>query len=99
MIADVIDAILPRSNVMNECDEHDEKAISRAIVLKKLDLEQVRRIDEMLDSLGDYGELHLIIQHGELRYINRVESVKAWKTNGDGRRPDEVRPVRRLENG
>jgi len=45
--------------------------------LRMLDMEQVHRIDEMLDSLGDYGELHLIVQHGELRFINKVESYKA----------------------
>jgi hypothetical protein len=48
---------------------------------KKLNLEQVKQIDEALDSIGDYGEVHLILQHGELRYINKVESQKAWKNN------------------
>lgn len=47
--------------------------------LKKLDLDQVMRIDELLDSVGEYGEVHLVVQHGQLRYINRVESHKAWK--------------------
>jgi hypothetical protein len=43
---------------------------------------QVARIDALLAALGDYGEIHLIVQRGELRYINRVESYKAWE---DGR--------------
>jgi hypothetical protein len=47
--------------------------------LKKLTLEQIRHIDQVLASLGEYGEVHLIIQHGELRYINKVESFNAWK--------------------
>lgn len=51
--------------------------------LRVLNLEQVRRIDELLASIGDYGELHLVVQHGELRYMNRVESHKAWKNDGD----------------
>lgn len=46
---------------------------------KKLNLEQVIQIDEALASIGDYGEVRLILQHGELRYINKVESQKAWK--------------------
>jgi hypothetical protein len=46
--------------------------------LRTLTPEQVVRIDEVLTSLGDYGEVHLIKQKGELRYINRVESFKAW---------------------
>jgi hypothetical protein len=46
---------------------------------KKLNLEQVKQIDEALASIGDYGEVHLILQRGELKYINKVESQKAWK--------------------
>jgi hypothetical protein len=52
--------------------------------LKKLTLEQVKRIDAVLASLGEYGEIHLVVQNGELRYINKVESFKAWKN-----RPNE----------
>ena len=48
------------------------------LCLKTLTLEQVERIDEVLSSIGEYGEVHLIIQKGELRYINKVESYKAW---------------------
>jgi hypothetical protein len=59
-----------------------------ALKLRMLDLEQVRRIDEMLASIGDYGEVHLVIQHGELRYINRVESHKAWNDDGKRRRQE-----------
>jgi len=51
---------------------------STGLKLRLLNFEQVRRIDAMLASLGDYGEVHLVIQHGQLRYINRVESHKAW---------------------
>jgi hypothetical protein len=51
--------------------------------LRFLSPAQVKRIDDMLSQLGEYGELHLIIQHGELRYINKVESYKAWKTDED----------------
>lgn len=47
--------------------------------LKALTLDQVRRIDEVLASLEEYGEVRLIVQHGELRYINKVESFKARK--------------------
>ncbi len=46
---------------------------------KKLTAEQVEQINRVLSSLSDYGEIHLIIQRGELRYINKVESHKAWK--------------------
>jgi hypothetical protein len=46
--------------------------------LEFLTPEQVVRIDKVLATVGEYGEVHLIIQKGELRYINRVESYKAW---------------------
>lgn len=60
-------------------DSSQAGSLSQALKLKKLTLEQVRRIDEVIASLPDYGEVHLIVQHGELRYINKVESFKAWK--------------------
>ena len=60
---------------------HDQDvARLRTFRLKKLTLDQVKHIDEVLASLGEYGELHLIIQHGELRYINKVESFSARKS-------------------
>lgn len=46
--------------------------------LYKLTLEQIRRIDEMLDDLGEYGEVHIVVQNGQLRYINKVESYQLW---------------------
>jgi hypothetical protein len=52
----------------------------QVLKLKKLTVDQVKHIDEVLASLGDYGELHLIIQNGELRYINKVESFSARKS-------------------
>ncbi len=56
----------------------DDKKGSSGLGLKKLNLDQIKRIDSLLASLGDYGEIHLIVQHGELRYINKVESYRAW---------------------
>jgi len=46
--------------------------------LEFLTPEQITRIDEVLATVGEYGEVHLIIQKGELRFINKVESYKAW---------------------
>lgn len=51
--------------------------------LKKLTPEQVEEINEYLASIGDYGEIHLIVQHGELRYINTVASHKASITSNE----------------
>ncbi len=59
------------------------KSAAAMLELKKLNVDQIRRIDALLASLGDYGEIHLIVQHGELRYINKVESYRAWKDEND----------------
>ena len=68
---------------MNTSKNEPKGAIVNGLKLRFLNPSQVRRIDDLLAQLGDYGELHLIIQHGELRYINKVESYKAWKTGED----------------
>ncbi len=70
---------------MHRSNGKEDGQAATGLKLKKLDLDQVQHIDDMLASVGDYGEVHLIIQHGELRYINRVESHKAWKTAGSER--------------
>ena len=51
--------------------------------LKKLTAEQIQQIDDFIASLGEYGEIHLVIQRGQLKYINRMESHKAWKEDGE----------------
>ena len=56
----------------------------QSLKLKSLNLEQIRHIDQVLASLGDYGEVHLIVQRGELRYINKVESFKVEKKRPEG---------------
>ncbi len=68
---------------MNETNHTQNNGLPPNLKLKKLTLEQVRQIDEAIISVGDYGEVHLIVQRGKLRYINRVESFKAWKDEAD----------------
>ena len=60
-------------------DSSQSSSILQSFKFEKLTLEQIRHIDQVLASLGDYGEVHLVVQHGELRYINKLESFKAWK--------------------
>ena len=60
----------------------EQRSVLRRHEVRMLDMEQVYRIDERLDSLGDDGELHLIVQHGELKYINKVESYRASRNTG-----------------
>lgn len=52
--------------------DHNDFPDGRASIrLRKLTVEQIRRIDEMLASMDEFGEVQLIVQHGELRFINR----------------------------
>jgi hypothetical protein len=59
---------------------------SNKLKLNNLTPEQVEMIDKFLSSVGDYGEIDLIVQNGELRYINTIESHKTWNSDdGKGR--------------
>jgi hypothetical protein len=51
----------------------------------------VEKIDAYLVSVGDYGEVDLVVQNGELRYINRIESHKVRAA--DEKRVDKGRNV------
>lgn len=64
---------------MTKTDPSQNASLLQGLKLKKLTVEQVKHIDEVLASLGEYGEVHLILQHGELRFINKVESFSARK--------------------
>ncbi|MBL8088988.1 MAG: hypothetical protein JNJ43_01575 [Anaerolineales bacterium] len=44
--------------------------------LLKLTPEHIKQIDEMLAEIGSYGQVHIIVENGHLRYINKVESRK-----------------------
>lgn len=45
-------------------------------LFRRLKLSQIRQIDNMLDEIGDFGELHLIIEKGSLKYVEVVKSRK-----------------------
>jgi hypothetical protein len=47
--------------------------------LKFLELRQVTMIDEALSSLGDYGEVRLIVEKGKLRFLVTQKSFDALK--------------------
>lgn len=49
--------------------------------LKKLTGQQVEQIDELLVLLEEHGEIHLIVERGILKYVNKVEKYKSWKTD------------------
>ena len=59
------------------------KASNKDLHLQMLTYEQVAHIDKLLKSVGDYGEIHLIIKKRELKFIQKVESYKAWDYHGN----------------
>jgi hypothetical protein len=57
---------------MKESD--DQNAQQPTPKLKKLMPQQVQKIDDYLASIEDYGEVRLVVQNGQLRYINKLIS-------------------------
>lgn len=47
--------------------------------LKFLDWHQIPMVDEALSSLGEYGELRLIVEKGRLRFLVTQKSYDALK--------------------
>lgn len=45
--------------------------------LKKLTIKTICQLDDLLSSVGEYGEVTLVVEHGRLKYINKTESHKA----------------------
>lgn len=66
---------------MSTSPSHDLDDLIRKLELRLLSAEQVQRIDKLLAEVGEYGEVRLIVQKGELRYINKMESYKVWKSD------------------
>ena len=63
---------------MNEREAPSNTQLPNDLRLVKLTREHIQRLDELLAEIGDYGELHIIIEHGDLRYVNEVKSHKFW---------------------
>ncbi len=47
--------------------------------LRFLNAKQVSMIDEALSSLGDYGEVRLVVEKGKLRFLATQKSFDALK--------------------
>ena len=46
------------------------------VTLRCLSLSQLRRIDHLLEQLGDYGEVRLIVEKGTVKFVEIVVSRK-----------------------
>lgn len=51
--------------------------------LKFLNPKQVTMVDEALSTLGDFGELHLVVVKGNLRFIIVQKSYDATKLQSE----------------
>jgi hypothetical protein len=58
-----------RPKIFNDKDE--------SYTLKFLDFHQISMVDEALNSLGDYGEVKLIVEKGRLRFVATQKSFDA----------------------
>ena len=47
--------------------------------LKFMEWDQIPMVDEALNSLGDYGEVRLIVEKGRLRFLVTQKSYDALK--------------------
>ncbi|MCA9734853.1 hypothetical protein KC799_22155 [candidate division KSB1 bacterium] len=65
---------------MKDQDVSGNDQLPSDLKLEKLTIEQIKRLDELLKEIGEYGELHIIIEHGDLRYVNEVKSYKFWNS-------------------
>jgi hypothetical protein len=85
MITDTKKGCARRLNPISQLEVNmkDSAALKKKILpvdlqLSKLTLEQVRRIDMLLAEIDDYGEVRIIVQKGELRYISKINSYKLF---------------------
>ena len=63
---------------MKDQEEKGTTQLPTDLRLVKLTREQIKRIDDLLVQIGEYGELHFIVERGELRYVDKVESYNFW---------------------
>ena len=67
---------------MSNSNFNQVRQATNSRLLSFLDQQQVIMIDEALSTLGEYGELRLIVEKGRLRFLVTQKSFDAlkWKT-------------------
>lgn len=63
---------------MKDHEENSSTFLSGNQKPVKLTPEQIKRIEELLAEIEDYGELHFIVQHGDFRYVRKLENHNFW---------------------
>ena len=63
---------------MKESAASKKKILPADLQLSRLTPEHVKRIDTLLAEIEEYGEVRIIVQKGELRYISKINSYKIF---------------------
>lgn len=66
---------MPDNRIMVKAFTEDGKIY----VTKFLEFHQLSMIDEALNSLGEYGEVRLVVEKGRLRFLVTQQSYDALK--------------------
>ena len=71
---------------MPETDSRPVKSIDERLGqgLKHLTVHNILMIDEAIDSVGEFGEVHLIVNKGRLRFVELKTSLDALKYDPSG---------------
>ncbi len=56
-----------------------EQFLKKPTALKFLRPDQIAMIDEALSSLGEFGEVRLVVEKGRLRFLVTQKSIDALK--------------------
>ena len=64
---------------MSDSNFNQVRQATKSQLLSFLDQQQVIMIDEALSTLGEYGELRLIVEKGRLRFLVTQKSFDALK--------------------
>ena len=64
---------------MSDSNFNQVRQATNSQLLSFLDQQQVIMIDEALSTLGEYGELRLIVEKGRLRFLVTQKSFDALK--------------------
>ncbi len=55
-------------------DESGDRRTTVSIGLEALDAAQVLAIDRAVRQVGEYGEIHLIVKRGQVRFIGTLKT-------------------------
>jgi hypothetical protein len=77
--------LLEESRKLSNPNSNDgRRRLDLARPLAFLSPRQICMIDELLERLGDFGEVRLIVQKGKLRFVSSAKSYDVYKWEDKG---------------